>query len=141
MTHKEFQKLALTRLEEAKSLYNKRLYDGSVYLCGYVVEAALKARICRHLQMKEYLDTGDMKNVFLSHNFDRLLLLSGLKNRINLANRRNTNLFKHWSLLTTWTPDVRYTPIGTYDRKYANDLINALEDKNDGFLVWIKKLW
>ena len=141
MIRRELQKIALVRLKEAKTLYDNGLYDGAVYLCGYVVEAALKARICRHLQMKEYLDTGDMKSMFLSHDFDRLLLLSGLKNRINLANRRRTNLFKHWSLLTTWTPDMRYASVGTYDQRYAGDLIKALEDANDGFLVWIKKLW
>lgn len=141
MTRRELQKIAVTRLEETKALYENGLYDGAVYVCGYVVEAALKARICRHLQMKEYLDTGDMKNMFLSHDFDRLLLLSGLKNRINLANRRGTSLFKHWSLLTTWTPDMRYAPVGTYNQQYAQDLINALEDKVDGFMIWIKKLW
>lgn len=141
MNRRELQNIALTRLKEAKSLYNKRLYDGSVYLCGYVVESALKARICRHLQMKEYIDTGDMKQVFLSHDFDRLLFLSGLKNRINLANRRGTGLFRNWSLLTTWTPDMRYASVGTYNRQYAKDIINALEDTGDGFLVWIKKLW
>jgi len=141
MTRKELQKIAIIRLKESKTLYDNGLYDGAVYLCGYVVESALKARICRHLQMKEYLDTGDMKNVFLSHNFDRLLFLSGLKNRINLANRRGTNLFRNWSLLTTWTPDMRYASVGTYNQQYAEDLIKALEDGSDGFLVWIKKLW
>ena len=139
MTRKELQKIAVTRLKEAKVLYDTSLYDGAVYLCGYVVEAALKARICKHLQMKEYLDTGDMKSVFLSHDFDRLLFLSGLKNRINLANRRGTDLFKNWSLLTTWTPDMRYASVGTYDQQYAADLIKALEDNRDGFLIWIKK--
>lgn len=141
MTRKELQKTALTRFEEAKTLHKKGYYDGAVYLCGYVVETALKARICRHLQMKEYLDTGDMKSIFSSHDFDRLLLLSGLGNRINLANRRSTNLFKNWSLLTTWKTDVRYEPIGTYQKKHSKSLLDALEDKKEGFLVWIKKLW
>lgn len=141
MTRKELQKIALIRLLEAKALYNKRLYDGAVYLCGYVVEAALKARICHHLHMKEYIDTGNMKQVFLSHDFDRLLLLSGLNNKINLANKRDTKLFTHWSLLTLWSPDMRYVPIGTYSRQYAKDVIKALEDNSDGFLTWIKKLW
>ena len=141
MTKRDLQKIAELRLKEAKILYENGLYDGAVYLCGYVVEAALKARICKHLQMKEYLDSGDMKNMFLSHDFDRLLFLSGLKNRINLANRRGTGLFKNWSLLTNWTPDIRYVPNGTYTEQYAKDIINALEHNTDGFLVWIKRLW
>lgn len=141
MNRRQLQEISETRLREARSLYNKRLYDGCVYLCGYAVEAALKARICRHLQLKEYLDTGDMKGVFLSHDFDRLLLLSGLKNRINLANTRGTALFTNWSLLTNWTPDMRYASVGTYDRQYAAALLLALEDSTDGFMVWIRRLW
>lgn len=141
MTRRELHKIALTRLAEAKILYKKSYFDGTVYLCGYVVEAALKARICKHLQMKEYMDTGDMKGIFSSHDFDRLLLLSGLRNKINLANKRDTALFKNWSLLTNWKPDLRYVTIGTYDKNYAKSLLNALEDKNEGFLIWIKKLW
>src|SRR3989344_6597956 len=140
MTRKELQKITTVRLKEAKILYDNNLYDGAVYLCGYVVESALKARICKHLQMKEYSDTGGMNGVFFSHDFDRLLLLSGLKNRISLANRKGTNLFKNWSLLTTWTPDMRYASVGTYNKQYAEDLIKALENSNDGFLIWIKKL-
>jgi HEPN domain-containing protein len=141
MNRRDLQKLAELRLEEAKTLYDNGFYDGAVYLCGYVIEAALKARICKHLQMKEYLDTGDMKSMFLSHDFDRLLFLSGLKNRINLANRRGTKLFQNWSLLTNWTPDIRYAPVGTHNRQHAKDLIEALIHNSDGFLVWIKKLW
>lgn len=141
MKKRDLQKIAELRLKEAKVLYENGLYDGSVYLCGYVVEAALKARICKHLQMKEYLDTGDMKGMFLSHDFDKLLFLSGLKNRINLANKRGTSLFKNWSLLTNWTPDIRYAIAGTYNKQYAKDLLNALEHNSDGFLVWIKRLW
>ncbi len=141
MTRKELQEIALTRLKEAKTLYDNGLYDGAVYLCGYVVEDALKARICKHLHMKEYVETSDMRGVFFSHNFDSLLLLSGLKNRISLANSKRTNLFKNWSLLTTWKPERRYHPAGTYGREYTESLIKALEDSHEGFLVWIKKLW
>jgi hypothetical protein len=141
MTRRELQQIAHTRLKEAKVLFSAGLYDGAVYLCGYVIEAALKARICRHLQMKEYQDTGTMKNVLYSHDFDRLLFLSGLRNRINLANKKRINLFKNWSLLTSWTPEIRYSPVNTHDRQYAANLIKALEDNNDGFLIWIEKLW
>ena len=141
ITRKDFQKIAELRLKEAKTLYKAGLYDGTVYLCGYAVEAALKARICRHLQMKEYLDSGDMKGIFLSHDFDRLLLLSGLSNKINLANKKNAKLFQHWSILTSWTPEARYFPVGTSDKKYAKNMLYALEHKSDGFLVWIKRIW
>jgi HEPN domain-containing protein len=46
--------LAAVRLREAEVLFDAALYDGSYYLCGYVVELALKACVCRHLGVDEY---------------------------------------------------------------------------------------
>ena len=37
-------------LRAAKLLRTRRSYDAAVYLCGYAVEIALKARICRTLK-------------------------------------------------------------------------------------------
>lgn len=44
-TREELQQLARLRLREAEALFAAGLYDGCVYLCGYVVELALKARM------------------------------------------------------------------------------------------------
>ena len=43
----ELDGLAAARLEDAKVLLASGRYDGAVYMCGYAVEIALKARICR----------------------------------------------------------------------------------------------
>ena len=131
----------MIRLKEAKVLYEHNLYDGAAYLCGYVVEAALKAIICKNLNIEQYPDDGTMKTIFSSHDFDRLLLLSGLSKEINLSNTRNLKLFQNWSLLTEWRPDRRYIPTGTYKKEQIRDMFKALEDKQTGLLTYIKKLW
>lgn len=136
----DLKKIAEIRLREAKSLRRSRLYDGAAYICGYVVETALKARICKHLGLKEYPDDGKDKQIFSSHDFDRLLLLSGLQNRISLGNSKTRKLFENWSLLTSWKPERRYT-IGLYKKKDVDELIKALEDGPSGFFNWIQKLW
>lgn len=38
---------ARARLRDAQVLLRGKRLDGAVYLCGYAVEIALKARICR----------------------------------------------------------------------------------------------
>lgn len=43
----DFQQLADSRLLEAKTLLANNLFDGAVYLAGYALELALKARICK----------------------------------------------------------------------------------------------
>ncbi len=136
--------IAITRLKEAKILYKSGLYDGAAYLCGYVVEASLKATICKNLKISEYPDDDsnikNAKTIFYSHDFDRLLLLAGLQRNMSLTNRRNKELFKNWSLLTRWKPDHRYV-IKEYTKAEVRDLLSALENKPSGFFTWIQKRW
>jgi HEPN domain-containing protein len=141
ITHKNLKSIAFMRLKEAKVLYKNKLYDGAAYLCGYVVEAALKARICKNLNIKSYPDDGNLKTIFSSHDFDRLLLLSGLSEEISLSNKRNQQLFQNWSLLTAWRPERRYIPKGTHKKEDLKSMFKALEDRKSGFLTWIKKSW
>ncbi len=84
IAYHDLKRISLTRFKEAKLLRDNGYYDGAVYLCGYVVETALKARICKHLKQNHYHDSGQHKQVFLSHEFDRLLILSGLSDQINI---------------------------------------------------------
>lgn len=135
-THAEFRKLASYRLKEAKLLLANGYYDGAVYLCGYVLEMALKARICKHLKVNEY---PEKIGGFKIHEFSDLLILSGLKNKINAS--YNQLLFRNWNLLTTWEPDMRYKPIGTATIQAAKDLIDALENPVNGVFKFIKKRW
>lgn len=136
--------IALIRLKEAKVLYKNGFYDGAAYLCGYVVEATLKAMICKNLKITDYPDDDssikNAKTIFYSHDFDRLVLLAGLQKEISLTNKKNKDLFKNWSLLTTWKPDHRYR-VNEYTKQDVKDLLNALENRSSGFFSWIKRKW
>lgn len=46
----DLRRIARARLRDAEILSRARCFDGSVYVCGYAVEIALKARICRTLR-------------------------------------------------------------------------------------------
>ncbi|MCX6743518.1 MAG: HEPN domain-containing protein, partial [Candidatus Parcubacteria bacterium] len=136
----DLKRIALSRLKESKVLFKAGFYDGSVYLGGYVLEVALKALICKHLRINQYPDEGRNKDLFSCHDFDRLLLLSGLSKRINTNNKKNKELFRNWSTLTQWRSEGRYTAIGTYKKQYVNDFFKALEDKKYGLFTFIKKI-
>ena len=140
-TRGESKQIARTRLKEAKALFDKRLYDGSCYLAGYVVELALKAKICKTLNIDEYPDSGEISRSFKTHNLDQLLKLSGLEKKLDKEKAKNPVLEVNWSLVTTWSEQLRYNPIGTSKRQNAIDMINALEDQNNGVFIWIKKRW
>jgi len=134
----ELKELAALRLKEAETFFNAGLYDGAVYLCGYVIEFALKARICKLLGVNEYPASGRLKSAYAVHDFDQLLLLSGLKNELDSA---NAELYTNWSVATPWTPEIRYRPKGYVSKDEAEELLCAIKDKIDGVFIWIMKYW
>lgn len=138
-TRADLKKLAKLRLKEAEHLYRKGLYDGCVYLCGYVVECAMKARICRFLGLTGYPAHGEHSRIFKTHNFDLLKLLAGLQGEINVT--KNRQLFENWSAATKWEPDQRYLPPGTYNKQQAADALASIKDDPNGVLTWLAKRW
>ncbi|MCP4113130.1 MAG: HEPN domain-containing protein [Desulfobacteraceae bacterium] len=121
---KELKKLAKARLKDSEILFRNRRYDSAIYLCGYAVELALKARICRALKWMDFPSSNrefsDYKSL-KTHNLDALLTFSGVEGKIK------SNFFFEWSVVTQWKPEDRYRPLGTANRITANDMINATE--------------
>ena len=136
-TRGELQKISKTRLKEVKVLYRNQLYDGAKYLSGYVVETALKARICKILDA-DYPESGDVSRSFMTHKLDQLVKLAGLQKALD---RADINFKTNWSIVTSWSEVNRYKAIGTSSREDVEDILNALEDRNDGVLTWIKRRW
>jgi HEPN domain-containing protein len=140
-TRNELKQLAKTRLQEAKVLFDKGFYDGACYLSGYVVELALKARICKILDLSEYPHSGEISRAYKTHRYGDLLMLSGLERKFSDAIGTNSSLHENWGLLIDWTEEFRYRPIGSSSKKVAEKIINALDNPKDGVFTWIKKRW
>lgn len=140
-TRIELKELAKTRLEEAKVLYTSGLYDGCCYLAGYVLEMALKARICKVLDTVDYPETGEISRSFKTHNLSVLLRLAGLQRKLDMAVSANPKLLQNWSLIVDWTEEFRYSPIGSSSQLRAEAILSAVEDRKDGVFTWLKKHW
>ncbi|MBI4312373.1 MAG: hypothetical protein HY681_11420, partial [Chloroflexi bacterium] len=96
--------------------------DGAVYLCGYAVEMALKARICRTLRWEGFPETNaefrDYQS-FRIHDLAVLLHLSGIEHSV-------LDRFPvQWAAVSKWNPESRYAPIGTTSLQEATDMIEA----------------
>jgi HEPN domain-containing protein len=133
-TRVELRDLAALRLREAESLFAAGLFDGCVYLCGYVVELALKARICATLDVDEYPN----RQHFKTHNFDELSVLAGLSKELSAA---NPVLWNNWAEAIRWRSDSRYEPRGTYNEARALKILKAITDVPDGVLTCISRRW
>lgn len=139
-TRQQLQELAQLRLEEAEALFKAGLYDGCVYLCGYVVELALKARICAVLSMNEYSGKGSdrLRKAFQTHDFDDLKLLAGME-RVFSAD--SPELLANWSIASKWKPDWRCDVKGTYDKDTAKEILKAIGEPHNGVLKCISQGW
>jgi hypothetical protein len=123
LTRAELLKIKRARLKDAHILYENRQYDGAVYICGYAVEIALKARICKTLKWIDgYPDTkGEFEHYtsFKTHDLDTLLRMSGIEEKIKSAH------FSEWSAVAKWNPEARYKQIGNINKVEAANIILA----------------
>src|SRR5271165_183388 len=138
MTRKDLQELSRLRLRETETLYEARLYDGCVYLAGYAVELALKARICRVLRVSEY-PSGDLGKAFKVHDLHQLKILAGLSPDIDVT--KNKGLFDNWSKAVAWNPEQRYESPGKYRAGEARVILDSLTAKPNGVFTWLSKRW
>lgn len=118
----DLHKIARARLRDAEALYRARRYDGAVYLCGYAVEIALKARICKTLNWDGYPSTGgefQHYQSFRTHNLRVLLRLSGIE-----ARTKATTMVA-WSEVVSWEPELRSKPIGSTTRQVAESMLTS----------------
>ena len=116
--------LSETRLEDARTLLLAGRNEGSLYMCGYAVELALKARICETLGWDGFPESNSgfqFYQSFRTHDLKRLLHLSGVEKVIE------AEMSADWSTISRWDRDLRYTYILPDDFPSAEELIAAAE--------------
>ncbi len=122
----DLNKTAREYLRAAKLLRTGRSYDVAIYLCGYAVEIALKARNCRTLHwttgFPETTAEFKLKSNLKTHDFEALLEFTGLQDRIKLR------YFADWAIVNKWKPEQRYSPPGTKTLAEADDMIQATQN-------------
>ena len=122
ITKAELRKIARERLKDAEVLLKAGRYDGAIYLGGYVVEIALKCRICQTLKWSGFPQTRSEFQPYQSlktHDLDVLLSLSGVEAKIR------TSYLAEWSAVASWDPEARYNPLGSASKADAEALLRA----------------
>jgi HEPN domain-containing protein len=116
VTVKQLREIARERIRDAEALFNAKRYDGSMYICGYAVEIALKARICRTLRWPDYPQTNrdwnqnKKFNQFKTHSLSFLLSFTGREDQIKSRHSAE------WDLIDVWDPNSRYKPTSVSGR-------------------------
>jgi hypothetical protein len=116
----DLDRIAMARLADAEALARAGRFDGAVYVCGYAVEVALKARICRTLNWVGFpASSSEFHGLhsFRTHDLLTLLRLSGRKT--DIVPTYNTV----WEPLEEWRPELRYRPVGSTTAHDAQNMI------------------
>jgi hypothetical protein len=118
----ELKRIASARLRDAETLLLANRFDGATYLCGYAVELSLKLRICKTLRWNGFPETNaefrDLQS-FRTHDFDALLRLSGIEDKVK------SQYFAEWFIVKQWKPELRYSRTGSASVASTNNLISA----------------
>jgi hypothetical protein len=121
---KELRAIARARLQDAQALLRAKRFDGAWYLCGYAVELALKARICRTLKWSGFPDSGQdfagMQSV-KTHDLKILLRFSGIESRVLTKHRGE------WEVVVTWNPEIRYKANLLTTAEEAANMVTCVE--------------
>ena len=143
MNRKTLQRIAKERLKDVKALLGRKRWSGAYYLCGYVIECALKACLLRYLAESdavfgkpEYLQKQLV--TCWTHDLEKLIKLAGLEPDFGVACGTNPKLNASWVTTKVWKETSRYA-----DRTEAeaSALFAAVSDGTDGVFQWIQSRW
>ena len=130
--------MAGVRLREAKVLLDNGMYDGAYYLCGYVIECALKACIARRTKLHDFPPPRRTVERMYTHNLEELLGQAGLRDELVAAMKEDAFLASNWGVVSRWTEESRYARL---ERAKAEDLYAAVADRRHGVLRWFRRHW
>jgi len=136
----DFQELAELHLQHGEALLDAKLYSGAYYMCGYAVECALKACICKNTaQFDFYPHPRKVVENAWSHDFTKLVGVAGLQDQFRLARNTDAVLHVNWNEIDGWSEDSRHE--SKKGSQAAENLITAVSDPDHGVLACIKRYW
>ena len=138
MNRADLQEISNLRVEEARVLLQNGFYSGAYYLVGYAVECALKACIAKQIRRYDFPDRK-LVNDSYTHDLERLLGVSGLKEELDSESAGNPVLEENWTIVKDWSEQSRYR--SSIPENEARDLFSAVTARRNGVLSWLMRWW
>ena len=144
--NQELKTIVQARLKTVNTLIEAKDWDCAALMMGQVLECALKAVVCKTLNLTQYpanTRNPHTDNFFMTHKFDQLLLASGMSDIFNLQNPID-KVFQNWSEFTKeyhseW-PTMRYIANNQFDEIKVKKLLDNLANDEKSILGIIKEL-
>src|SRR5437762_4227896 len=105
MNRTDLQLLAGIREKEAQILFQQGCFCGAYYLAGYSVECALKACVAKQIREHDFPDKKLVLDSY-THDLEKLLSISGVKQAHELELRNNPAFAVNWSVVKDWSEEA-----------------------------------
>ena len=138
MNRTDFQRLSRIRVAEARVLLDNEHLLGAYYLLGYAVESALKACIAKQIRRYDFPDR-QLVNDSYTHDLDKLLRVSGLKELLDNDLKTDPDLDLSWVIVKDWSEQMRYETSISPD--IERPFYQAVTGRRSGILPWLRKRW
>ena len=138
MNRSDFQELSELHLQHAKALLDAQLYSGAYYMCGYVVECALKACVCKRTNQDDFYPRPKEAQKAWGHDRKDLIGLADIVEKIEGDRRADNTLDIYWREVGGWTVESRYEK---RSQREAENLYDAVSHPVHGVLACIKRHW
>lgn len=133
----ELRELAVTKVNDAKLLFDCRRFSNSYYLFGYGVEIGLKACISRAFVAESIPDRRFVNDIF-SHDLTKLVGLSGLGAILEASKDASPQFAAYWATVLDWSEEARYE---TVDEFRATAMHDAMLHSEAGVFQWLRTNW
>ena len=143
MNQTDLQNLSEMRLKEARDLMATGNPCGAYYLAGYAVECAIKACIAKQTRQGDFPDKKRAIDAF-DHGLDKLITVAELRaafdQRLALDRATPQKAFaKNWATVSAWNVETRYET--HFSAQDAAEIIEAIENPQNGILIWLQQHW
>ena len=140
MNRYDFQKLANVRLKDARILRRNGRYEGCYYLCGYVVECALKTCVAKLTKRYDFPDKAllSKERGVYTHDLMQLLKLAKLDTELDTEVGRIRQFETNCLVVKKWSEQSRYD---VPDREKAEEMFEAVANRKDRVFRWIRQHW
>jgi HEPN domain-containing protein len=136
----KWQQFAERWLIDAKIMIDNRRWSAAYYLAGYAVECGLKSCVLvRVVAAPEVIfDIRKFSENCWTHDLPELVKLAGLEAARAGDVAANSVLSDNWLVVKDWSEKARYR-ITAHQK--AKQLYNAITDKKNGVMQWIRGHW
>jgi len=147
-TQEQLKKITETRIQSFTNLMQAEDWFWAAYTMAMSLECALKAMVCKTLDLPAYPETQQKPKVldfFCTHEFGQLLIISGLTK--NFKSSEMPEMYQNWSDFTKEFPGSWITIRYDYERQRQFDKVKVerlyknLMDPMYGLITRIKTKW